>query len=138
MFPFFVVLNGSFSFLRHCCVFVLSSRFPTVFSQFFPTLFAFSVVLCLSFVCLNRSFSFLRHCCVFLLSVSHSISSILSDLDSFLPAFICLPVVVFFSYVSPFLSLSFSVVNSVTYVFAVLLSFARPLYFVNSLRLYLL
>src|SRR6218665_2801723 len=72
------------------------------------------------------------------LSVSHSISSILSDLDSFLNDFICLPVVVSLSYVSPFLSLSFSVVNSVTYVFAVLLSFARPLYFVNSLRLCLL
>src|SRR6218665_2298199 len=129
----FVFLNRSFPFLRHCCLIVFRSS--TVFRQFSPTSFAFSVVLCLSFVFLNRSFPFLRHCCVFPLSVSHSVSSTLSGLDSFLPAFNCLPVVVSLSYVSPFLSLSFSVVNSVTYVFAVLLSFARPLYFVNSLRL---
>src|SRR6218665_558648 len=132
----FVFLNRSFPFLRHCCLIVFRSC--TVFRQFSPTSFAFSVVLCLSFVFLSRSFPFLRHCCVFPLSFSHSVSSILSGLDSFLPAFNCLPVVVSLSYVSPFLSLSFSVVNSVTYVFAVLLSFARPLYFVNSLRLCLL
>src|SRR6218665_4014248 len=74
-----------------------------------------------SFVFFYRSFPFLRHCCVFPLSISHSISSNLSDLDSFLPEFICLPVVV-----------------SLSYVIAVLLSFVRPLYFVNSLRLCLL
>src|SRR6218665_2860506 len=208
MFPFFLFLNRCFSFLRDCCVFVFRSRFPTVFRQFSPTLFALSVVPCLSylsslisflcqsffllltsllviclllflvvflfffyvivvllsfvrplyfvnsprlrllslsffvflvldvsFVFLNRSFPFLLHFLLFPLSVSHSISSILSDLDSFLNDFICLPVVLSFSYVSPFLSLSLSVVNSVTYVFAVLLSFARPLYFVNSIRL---
>src|SRR6218665_660604 len=75
---------------------------------------------------------------VFPLSVYHSISSNLSDLDSFLPEFICLPVVLSLSYVSPFLSLSFSVVLSVTYAFVVLLSFACPQYFVNSHRLCLL
>src|SRR6218665_39497 len=74
-----------------------------------------------SFVFFYRSFPFLRHCCVFPLSISHSISSNLSDLDSFLPEFICLPVVV-----------------SLSYVIAVLLSFVRPLYFVNSFRLCLL
>src|SRR6218665_1567808 len=56
------------------------------------------------------------------LSVSHSISSILSDLDSFLNDFICLPVVVSLSYVSPFLSLSFSVVLSVTFLLSYCLS----------------
>src|SRR6218665_601826 len=58
---------------------------------------------------------------VFPLSVYHSISSNLSDLDSFLPEFICLPVVV-----------------SLSYVIAVLLPFVRPLYFVNSPQLRLL
>src|SRR6218665_1275642 len=74
-----------------------------------------------SFVFFYRSFPFLRHCCVFPLSISHSILSNLSDLDSFLPEFICLPVVV-----------------SLSYVIADLLSFVRPLYFVNSVRLCLL
>src|SRR6218665_3223336 len=62
MFPFFLFLNRSFSFLRHCCMFVFRCRFftflrhcclivfrsSTVFRQFSPTLFTF----------LCRSFSF--------------------------------------------------------------------------------
>src|SRR6218665_1925209 len=116
MFPFFLFLNRSFSFLRHCCVFVFCCcsfsllrccyliifRSSTVFCQFSPTWFAFSVVLCLSclsaqffifFVFVSRSFSYLRHCCIFLFPTSllsycfsfvHCISSILSDFVCFL------------------------------------------------------
>src|SRR6218665_3934489 len=69
MFSFFVFLNRSFSFLRHCCVFVFRSRFPTVFRQFSPTLFPFSIILSYVsffnfFVLLSRSFFFFRHWCV--------------------------------------------------------------------------
>src|SRR6218665_3287672 len=59
---FFVFLNRSFSFLRHCYVFDLRCRFPIVFRQFSPTSFAFSVILCLSharcFLCVPKSFFF--------------------------------------------------------------------------------
>src|SRR6218665_3121856 len=73
-FNFFVFLSRSFSFLRHCCVLVFRCRSfsflrrcylivfrsSTVFRQFTPTLFAFSVVLCLSharcFLCVPKSF----------------------------------------------------------------------------------
>src|SRR6218665_1529574 len=113
--------------------FVNSLRLRLLSLSFFVFL-----LLDVSFVFLSRNIAFLGRCTVFPLSDSHSSSSILFDLGSFLPDFICLPVVVSLSYVSPFLSLSFSVVLSVTYVFAVLLSFVRPLYFVNSLRLCLL
>src|SRR6218665_1756225 len=88
-----------------------------------PSLSFFVILLLdVSFVFLSRNFSFLCHCTVFPLSHSHSISSILSDLDSFLPDFICLPLVVSLSYVSPFLSLSFSVVLSVTFLLSYCLS----------------
>src|SRR6218665_1023 len=84
-FNFFLFLNRSFSYLRYCCIFVfrcrsftflrhcflLVFRSSTVFRQFSPTSFAFSVVLCLSrvrcFLCFPKSFfSFLTS----LLSVS--------------------------------------------------------------------
>jgi len=97
--------------------FVNSPRLRLLSLSFFVFL-----VLDVSFVFLNRSFPFLRHCWMLPLSVSHSISSILSDLDSFLNDFICLPVVVSLSYVSPFLSLSFSVVLSVTFLLSYCLS----------------
>src|SRR6218665_564600 len=72
MFPFFLFLNRSFSFLRHCCVFVFRFRFPTVFRQFSPTLFPLSVI---PFFLT----SLLPHC----LSFVHCISSILSDFVHF-------------------------------------------------------
>jgi len=88
LFNFFVFVSRSFSYLRHCCIFVFRCcsfsllrccyliifRSSTVFRQFSPTLFAFSVVLCLSclsaqffnfFVFVSRSFSYLRHCYIF-------------------------------------------------------------------------
>jgi len=49
-FPYFVFLCRCFPFLRHCCVFVCRCSFPTVFRQFFPSLFAFYVILSLSYV----------------------------------------------------------------------------------------
>ena len=113
--------------------FVNSLRLRLLSLSFFVFL-----LLDVSFVFLSRNIAFLGRCTVFPLSDSHSSSSILSDIDSFVPNFIWLPVVISLSYVSPFLSLSFSVVLTVTYVFAILLSFARPLYFVSSLRLCLL
>src|SRR6218665_507943 len=66
MFPFFVFLSRSISFLRHRCVFVFRSRPPAVFRQISPTLCPLSVhpfflrQFFNFFVFLSRSFSFLR------------------------------------------------------------------------------
>src|SRR6218665_2763938 len=80
-FYFSVLVSRSFSFLRHCCLIVFRSS--TVFRQFFTSLFALSVILCLSssvllFLCLCQSFflflaSLLSNC----ISIVHCISSIL-------------------------------------------------------------
>src|SRR6218665_3524505 len=85
-FPYFVFLCRCFPFLRHCCVFVCRC-FPTLYRQFFPSLFAFYVILSLSYVSpfhslLSQSFfllltSLLSICLS--MSYSHCISSILTD-----------------------------------------------------------
>src|SRR6218665_2167315 len=139
MFPFFLFLNRSFSFLRHCCVFVFRSRFPTVFRQFFSLCF-----LSLSFLSflrqffnffafLNRSFSYLRHCCIFVFrwrSFSFLRRCYLIVFRSstifrqFAPTLFAFSVVPCLSYLSSLISLSLSVVLSRTYVTAGYLSFA--------------
>src|SRR6218665_1738948 len=115
-FNFFAFLNRSFSYLRHCCIFVfrwrsfsflrrcylIVFRSSTIFRQFSPTFFAFSGVLCLSYL-----------------------SSLIS---------LSLSVVLSRTYVKAGY-LSFALFPCLSYVIAVLLSFVRPLYFVNSLRL---
>src|SRR6218665_1595072 len=67
MFPFFGFLYRFFSFLGHCYVF--DCRLPTVFRQFFSTLFRFSPTslsaflfrtLVLSLLCLSQSFFLFR------------------------------------------------------------------------------
>src|SRR6218665_1701642 len=90
MFPFFLFLNRSFSFLRHCCVFVFRSRFPLYFVNSFHFVFS----LCHSFLSYVSSLislsskSFLIFltsllCISLSLSSSHCISSILSDFVCF-------------------------------------------------------
>src|SRR6218665_3867142 len=107
MFPFFLFLNRSFSFLRHCCVFAFRSRFPTVFRQFSPTLFPLF-------------HSFLSCLLSYWLSFVHCISSVPSDFVCFLCrslSFLCFPKS-FFSFLTSLLCVS---------------SLGFPLYFVNSL-----
>src|SRR6218665_3978673 len=135
--PYIVFLCRCFPFLRHCCVFVCRCSFPTVFRQFSPSLFAFYVILSLSYVSSFHSlfcqsfFLFLTSLLYICLSMSysHCIWSILSNS-------VCLfcPCFSFVRQFRPFFA--FSVVLSLAYVTAVYLSFAVvfPLYFVNSLR----
>src|SRR6218665_1916113 len=86
-FPSVVFLCRSFPFLRHCCIFVFRCSFPTVFRQFSAFLFAFSVILFLSYISICDSLfclSFLLFptsllCICLSMSYSHCISSILSD-----------------------------------------------------------
>src|SRR6218665_285152 len=106
-------------------MFVSRCRIPTVFRQFSPTLFAFLsfflfLTSVLSFLCfLSRSFSCLRHFSIFV-----SRCRILNAFRQFSPTLFAISVVLCLSYFSSFLTLSFSVVLSPSYVTTVYLSFA--------------
>src|SRR6218665_2728032 len=126
-FPYFVFLCRSFPFLRHCSVFVLRCRFPTAFRQFSQTLFAFSIVLCPFYVSSFLTLSFLvvvTPSYVTAVYLSVAVVSPLYFVNSLRPCFLSCRlcslfaffVVLCLSYVSPFLSSSFSVVPSLSYV----------------------
>src|SRR6218665_3926239 len=150
MFPFFLFLNRSFSFLRHCCVFVhCISSILADFVCFLCRSLSFLLQLFNFFIFVSRSFSYLRHCCIFvfrccsfsLLRCCYLIifrsSTVFRQFSPTLFAFsvvLCLSLSVVLSrtYVTA-IYLSFAVFLSLSYVTAVLLSFVRPLYFVNSL-----
>src|SRR6218665_3938824 len=139
--PYIVFLCRCFPFLRHCCVFVCRCSFPTVFRQFSPSLFAFYVILSLSYVSSFHSlfcqsfFLFLTSLLYICLSMSysHCIWSILSNS-------VCLfcPCFSFVRQFCPFFA--FSVVLSLAYVTSLYLSLEVlfSLHFVNSHRLCLL
>src|SRR6218665_119337 len=71
---FLCFVSRSFFFLHHFSVFVSRCSIPTKFRKLYPTLFAFSVVLCLTSRLSNCPF----------LSFFHCISSLLSDFACFL------------------------------------------------------
>src|SRR6218665_469860 len=117
-FPYFVFLCRCFRVLRHCCVFACRCIFSTVFRQFSPSLFAFSVILSLSYVSpfllcfVSRCFSSLRHFSIFV-----SRCRIPTVFRQFSPTLFAFSVVLSLSYVSSFLTLSFSVVlTSLLYI----------------------
>src|SRR6218665_3975203 len=126
-----------FPLLRSLLCICLSLKFPHCISSILSVL-----------ACFLYSISFLhQYFRFFLLSVVPSLSNVTSlhlSLDVVFPLHfvnslrLCLPFLSFFctSYVSSFLTLSFFVVVSPSYVTAVYLSVAEvsPLYFVNSLR----
>src|SRR6218665_2906737 len=124
-FPYFVFLCRCFRVLRHCCVFACRCIFSTVFRQFSPSLFAFSVILSLSYVSpfllcfVSRCFSSLRHFSIFV-----SRCRIPTVYRQFSPTLFANSVALCLCYVSSFLTLSFSVVLSPSYVTTVYLSFA--------------
>src|SRR6218665_728728 len=113
MFHFFVFLNNSFSFLRHCCLLVFRCSFPTPFRQFSPIFLPFYPIFW--FVCiLCRSLSFLRKSPFFVLSVVLSlpyVTSLYLSLDVVFPLYfvnslrLCLPFLSFFLFLTSVLSL---------------------------------
>src|SRR6218665_2830878 len=95
MFPFFLFLNRSFSFLRHCCVFMFRSRFPLYFVNSFHFVFS----LCHSFLSYVSSL------------ISLSSKSLLILLTSLL--YICVWFL-FFSFLTPLLSYRLSIVHCIS------------------------